>query len=80
VANHVHDGVDILMHRLGPEPQGPETALTQDLITDRVADGSVGFEMVRSVDFDNQPPVKANKVQNVVQERRLPAKMKAFIS
>mgnify|MGYP007042747481 CR=1 FL=1 len=54
------------MHRLGPEPQGLEASLEQDLVADCVASGPFGLEMVRSIDFDNQSTVEAHKIKNVV--------------
>ena len=78
VTNHVHDGVDILMHRPGPEPQGVETALAQGLVPDRIAVSLLSLEMVRTIDFNNQPPIEAYEVQNIVEERRLLAEMETF--
>ena len=52
VTNHVHDGVDILMHRTGREAQGSEAFVTQNLVAKIVAQGLIAFLVVGSINLD----------------------------
>ena len=50
--NHVHDGVDILMHRAGWKAQGSEALVTHNLVAKIVTQGLIAFLVVRPINLD----------------------------
>jgi hypothetical protein len=77
VANHVHNRVDILMHRPVPETQGLEAFPAQNLITNGVVGRLFGLGVLIAVQLDNDPSIETDEVEDVAAKWRLPADMKA---
>jgi hypothetical protein len=77
VANHVHDRVDILMHRPVPETQGLEAFPAQNLITNGVVFRLFGLRVLITVQLDDHPSIETDEVEDVASKWRLPTDMEA---
>lgn len=77
MANHVHHRVDILMHRPVPETQGLEAFSAQNLITNGVVFSLLALGVLVTIQFDDQPSIETDEVEDVAPKWGLPADMEA---
>jgi len=55
VTNHIHDGVDILMHCTGREAQGLEARAAENLIATSVVTSLFELLVVGPIHLDDEP-------------------------
>jgi hypothetical protein len=69
------NGVDIPQDFGRRDPQHPVTVLTQKLIPNRIADGTIGPIVRLAVDFDDQCRIEIAKVDHIRANRMLTTKL-----
>jgi hypothetical protein len=78
VTNHIHDGVDLLMHRAAWEAQGFEALPAQNAVANGVVFLLLQILVVRTIHLDHQPAIEADEVEDIASERSLPSYVEAI--
>jgi hypothetical protein len=73
--NQLHHAQHILIHFVIAKPHHPITALGKPCRASRIMLRGRRFKMLRTIEFNDQPPREASEVHDIRPERRLAAKL-----
>ena len=71
----LHHPAHILIQLLIPKPNHPKPTRPEPLTTPRIIDHRIRLQMVRPIQLHNQLVCKANKIDDIRPNRRLPTKL-----